>query len=171
MLFVDMRNLTADERASRLREQGWEIDFLALARALAGRRNLVRGVVFYAAVHRDGSPRGRRLLDALGQMGFEVHAQGYDHGENGAQKQVDVALALALVKRADHHAYDTAILVSGDQDFVPAVHYVRNLGLRVEAAAWDESASSQLRRSVDRSDPLNQVPCIRLRRSPSYELH
>lgn len=47
----------------------------------------------------------------------------------GSEKAVDVKLAVDLLKL--HEIYDVAILVSGDQDYVPAVQAVKDLGKRV----------------------------------------
>ncbi|ADE39476.1 NYN domain-containing protein [Candidatus Puniceispirillum marinum] len=47
----------------------------------------------------------------------------------GKEKTVDVNLSLGMVLKAP--IYDTAIIVSGDQDYVPAVQQVKNLGKHV----------------------------------------
>ncbi|NQU82904.1 MAG: NYN domain-containing protein [Parcubacteria group bacterium] len=44
----------------------------------------------------------------------------------GSEKAVDVKLAVDLVKLSD--IYDIAIIVSGDQDYVPAVDVIKDLG-------------------------------------------
>lgn len=47
------------------------------------------------------------------------------------EKAVDVALATALLEMAALNAYDIAIVIAGDRDFVPALQAVRRLGKRV----------------------------------------
>jgi len=47
----------------------------------------------------------------------------------GTEKAVDVKLAVDLIKLQS--IYDVAILVSGDQDYVPAVQAVKDMGKRV----------------------------------------
>ncbi len=47
----------------------------------------------------------------------------------GKEKAVDVKLATDLVKLKD--IYDVAVILSGDQDYVPAVDAVKDLGKRV----------------------------------------
>lgn len=53
----------------------------------------------------------------------------------GQEKTVDVNLALAMVLRAP--IYDTAVIVSGDQDYVPAVQQVKNLGKHVVNVSFE----------------------------------
>ena len=54
--------------------------------------------------------------------------------ELGKEKSVDVKLAVDMVTLKD--IYDTAILVSGDQDYVPAVQAVKDAGKRVVNVAF-----------------------------------
>lgn len=49
--------------------------------------------------------------------------------ELGSEKAVDVKLAVDLLQL--HTIYDVAILVSGDQDYVPVVEAVKDLGKKV----------------------------------------
>jgi uncharacterized LabA/DUF88 family protein len=53
-----------------------------------------------------------------------------------AEKGVDAALVTDLLSLAWQHAYDVAVLVSGDADYIPAVEYVQSQGLKVINAAW-----------------------------------
>lgn len=50
------------------------------------------------------------------------------------QKGVDVMLAVDMLTYAIRNAYDTAILIAADEDFVPAVERVKTLGKHVELA-------------------------------------
>ncbi|MDA1229124.1 MAG: NYN domain-containing protein, partial [Chloroflexi bacterium] len=52
------------------------------------------------------------------------------------EKRVDVALACSLLYNATlPNSYDVAILLVGDEDYVPALQYVRRLGKRVIIAS------------------------------------
>lgn len=53
-----------------------------------------------------------------------------------AEKGVDAALVTDLLSLAWQRAYEVAILVSGDSDYIPAVEYVQSQGLKVINAAW-----------------------------------
>ncbi|MGA7579058.1 MAG: NYN domain-containing protein [Desulfobaccales bacterium] len=52
----------------------------------------------------------------------------------GREKAVDVKLAVDLI--ALHNIYDMAVIVSGDQDYVPAVQIVKDLGKKVINVAF-----------------------------------
>ena len=52
------------------------------------------------------------------------------------EKGVDAALVTDLLSLAWQRAYDVAVLVSGDADYIPAVEYVQSQGLKVINAAW-----------------------------------
>jgi len=65
----------------------------------------------------------------------------------------DINIATDMVGLAYENAYDTAILVSGDGDFVPAIKRVQKLGKNVENAYF----------SVSRSDFLKKVSNVSIR--------
>jgi len=61
-----------------------------------------------------------------------------------AEKGADVGLATKMLMLAVNKAYDTAILVSGDRDYLETVKFIKNLGLRVEVIGWQGAMSSDL---------------------------
>lgn len=54
----------------------------------------------------------------------------------GSEKAVDVKLAVDMISL--HRIYDTAVILSGDQDFVPAVQEAKNTGKRVLNIAFKQ---------------------------------
>ena len=64
--------------------------------------------------------------------------------EKKVEKGVDVALATDLVAYAHLNAYDVAIVCSGDEDFIPCIEHVKNIGKEVYVASSDESSSRSL---------------------------
>jgi uncharacterized LabA/DUF88 family protein len=56
--------------------------------------------------------------------------------EYTTEKRVDTRLVADMCHFAAINAFDTAVLVSGDDDFVPAVEAVNLLGRRVWVATW-----------------------------------
>lgn len=59
-------------------------------------------------------------------------------------KGEDILLACDMVKGAYSNQYDVAILISGDGDFVPAVHAVQDAGKPVIVASFHNSLSHAL---------------------------
>ena len=58
-----------------------------------------------------------------------------DNNRFGREKAVDVKLASDLIALND--IYDIAVIVSGDQDYVPAVQVVKDYGKRVVTVAFE----------------------------------
>jgi uncharacterized LabA/DUF88 family protein len=71
--------------------------------------------------------------------------------EGWRQKGVDVLLAVDLVRLAARQAFDVAVLVAADNDFVPAVDAVLEMGPQVEVVtACQKMSSLRLARKADR---------------------
>ncbi|MGI9297451.1 MAG: NYN domain-containing protein [Gammaproteobacteria bacterium] len=63
-------------------------------------------------------------------------------GKLGREKTVDVNLAVDMLQMRD--AYDIAVVVSGDQDYLPAVHAVKNAGKTVVNVAFSARSGELL---------------------------
>lgn len=61
------------------------------------------------------------------EFGHMMKNQGVYH-----EKGVDVHIAADLLRGAYKDAYDTAILISSDTDLIPAIHYLREEGKKLE---------------------------------------
>lgn len=73
-----------------------------------------------------------------GTFGFEV-------------KGDDIYLAVDLVSGAYENLYDTALIVSGDEDFVPAIKKVQKLGKKVENIYFCTTSSNYLKKTCNSS--------------------
>jgi len=71
-------------------------------------------------------------------------------------KEDDIHMAVDLVKGAYKNFYDTAILVSGDGDFVPAVKAAREENKEIENAYFKKSASANLKQNCNKSIRLKR---------------
>ncbi len=69
----------------------------------------------------------------------------------------DVNLANDFIVGAYENNYDTAIIVSGDEDFYSIIKTVQRLGKKVENAFFTSSSSYALRRISDFSIHLNKL--------------
>ncbi len=65
-------------------------------------------------------------------------------------KEDDIHLAVDMVKLAYTDAYDTAILVSSDGDFVPAIQAVKEKGKNVENIGFENKFSYHLQQESDK---------------------
>lgn len=71
-------------------------------------------------------------------------------------KEDDIHLAVDIVKLAYNNAYDTAILVSSDGDFVPAILVVKEIGKKVENIGFENKFSYHLKQECDRFRKLTK---------------
>ncbi|MBI2452374.1 NYN domain-containing protein [Candidatus Pacearchaeota archaeon] len=71
-------------------------------------------------------------------------------------KEDDIHLAVDMVKLAYKNTYDTAVLVSSDGDFVPAVLAVKEIGKNVENIGFENVFSYHLKQECDRFRKLSK---------------
>lgn len=77
------------------------------------------------------------------------------------EKEVDTTMVADMLRLAAVGAFDTAVLISGDADLVPAVEGVRALGKQVYVGSWGSSGlSARIRRAafdhLNLSEGLNE---------------
>ena len=72
------------------------------------------------------------------------------------QKQVDIMLAIDMIKLALKNKIQHIILITGDSDFVPAVQYVKEEGVMVHLRHADKTYSKELSLACDTSRPLSK---------------
>ena len=159
MVFIDGSNLyhVLDQNCSR-----HDVQFDKLARKLANGRDLRR--IYYYNIRQDSDRAdGRvdqdRFLHSLYdtpyvEVRLGIAKQRRDHV---VEKGVDVMLATDLVVRAYQDQYDTAVLVSGDGDFYPAIQAVKDRGKQVEVAAFESNISAEASRVADLHIKLNKT--------------
>jgi len=71
-------------------------------------------------------------------------------------KRVDISLATDMLTHAHRKNYDIAILVSGDEDYVPLVEAVAAEGCRVVLWALPNGLSPRLEQAVDHSFDISR---------------
>ena len=151
MVFIDGSNLyhVLDQNCSR-----HDVQFDKFAKKLANGRILRR--IYYYNIRQDtdrndGRVDQDRFLHSLYDTPYvEVRLGiGKQRREQVVEKGVDVMLATDLVVRAYQDQYDTAILVSGDGDFYPAIQAVKDRGKQVEVAAFESNISAEASRVSD----------------------
>jgi uncharacterized LabA/DUF88 family protein len=155
MVFIDLRNVINSQ--FDLTGAYAELDFKTMINVLVGDRNFTGAYMFDGEV-RD---KGTRLHDIFRTEGFRVIVRdSFDH-ENGIQKEVDVSMACEILSHAIKDHYDTAIIVTGDRDFRPAVEHIQFEGKKAEIAGFSKGMSGALRRSGDVFHCLDSIPMIR----------
>lgn len=122
------------------------VNFLKVLEEGVAGRQLIRAIAY---VIRSKSREEQSFFEALERQGFEVKMKDLQIFPGGMKKaDWDVGIAVDALKLADK--LDVIILVSGDGDYVPMVHYLQdNKGCRVEVMAFGETTSAKLIEAAD----------------------
>lgn len=135
-IFIDGNNLFHAARAV-----GVEIDYAKLLNFLRGESNLLRAF-FYTGVD-ERAERQQGFLLWMRRNGYRVVEKELKTYADGTKKaNLDVEIAVDMLSLADK--YDTAVLVSGDEDFAYAINAVAYKGVRVELAGFRANTSPRL---------------------------
>jgi uncharacterized LabA/DUF88 family protein len=140
-VFIDGNNLFHAARFHNI-----DIDYNKLLRVLLGDGRLLRAF-FYTGVD-VSAERQQGFLLWMRRNGFRVIHKELKTFYDGTRKaNMDVEIAVDMLSLAGR--YDTAVLVSGDEDFVYAVNAVAYKGCRVEVAGFRSNTAPKL---IDVSD-------------------
>jgi len=135
-VFIDGNNLFHAARFHTI-----DIDYNKLLRLLLGDGRLLRAF-FYTGVDA-GAERQQGFLLWMRRNGFRVVQKELKTFYDGTRKaNLDVEIAVDMLSLAGQ--YDTAVLVSGDEDFVYAVNAVAYKGCRVEVAGFRSNTAPRL---------------------------
>lgn len=136
------------------------IDFSKFVDLLCAGRNLVRVYYYNAPVRKeDGEERYKsqqRFFQKLYQLPYFAVTLGRleKRGKTVIEKGVDINIAVDMLRLAN--TYDTAILVSADGDFSPAVEAVKDLGKHVENAHFRGEHPYHLIKACDKFIALDK---------------
>ncbi len=148
-IFIDGNNLFHAARSV-----GVEIDYAKLLNVLRGEDMLLRAF-FYTGVDQQAE-RQQGFLLWMRRNGYRVVEKELKMFPDGTKKaNLDVEIAVDMLSLADK--YDTAILVSGDEDFAYAVNAIAYKGVRVEVAGFRSNTSPRLIDVADRFMELDAL--------------
>ena len=134
---------------------GWRISWERLHKRL-GRDGDVWQTHFFATEHIPPKDNQRNFFNILSyNLGYEIHLTSTRQrfvkcDECGASKVIyvdkgaDVALVTSLLILLKNNSYDTALILSGDGDYVDALREVKRCGKRIEIVGWRNSVSREL---------------------------
>src|SRR5437016_4871735 len=148
-----------------------------------GANALFSGAYYYVGVSPDAPPLVEGFLKGLElRPGYFVKREprvrrtgrcpacGGDY-EYTTEKRVDTRLVADIIQYAAIGAFDAAVLVSGDDDFVPAVEAVNALGKQVWVATWSaDELSKDLRvRCFGQIHLSDGIPVFKVERPRTFE--
>ncbi|MBM3221943.1 MAG: NYN domain-containing protein [Candidatus Rokubacteria bacterium] len=179
-IFIDGQNFY---RALQRYDDTLRVDYDRLAtwitQAVGGPSAFFGGAYYYVGVSPDAPPQVEGFLKGLElRQGYYVRREPrkrrtgrcpacgveYDYT---TEKRVDSRMVAELIHFAANGTYDAAVLLSGDDDFVPAVEAVNALGKQVWVATWSaEELSTELRvRCFGQIRLSDGVPAFRAERA------
>lgn len=134
-----------------------EFDYGKLTKYLARDRVLISSTYYIGRVRTDGSRKSQtlrsnqqRLTSSLRNSGWNVE---YGHilktGGTCHEKGVDVQIAVDLLRGAYKNFYDTAVLVSSDNDLIPAIKEICNEKRKLEYVGFSHRPSFGIMRHAD----------------------
>lgn len=161
-IFIDIQNLY--HSAKNL--YGARVNYRELMKALVADRNLIRAtgyVVKSEGVEGTAATGEASFFEALEKEGIELRMKDLQVYAGGVKKaDWDVGMAVDAIRMSS--SLNVVILVTGDGDFIPLVEYLkRDLGRRVEVAAFGRSTSAKLKKIADRFTNLDDIPRLIMR--------
>jgi uncharacterized LabA/DUF88 family protein len=161
-VFVDGSNLYF---ALKRNNKMTRVDYYRFSLAMAGdKRKLVRtyyyNAVFDATHFSEKAKSQQSFFDSLDRTPYlELRLGRIIQNREGhrMEKGVDVRMAADMVYYAARDFYDTAIVVTEDQDFSPAMGLVKELGKHVELAVFPDAQSREMIRVADKILNLEEV--------------
>ena len=149
MVFIDGSNIHHAVKRCEGREPGFKIDYQKLLRLLVSDRKLCRAYYFGS---RPIPPVDEQesFYKKLRHEGFSIEIKPLRARKGKRfEKGVDVALVTFLLSFGYRNIYDTAVIVSGDQDFLEAIKDLKYSGKRVELAAFEDSVNADFKLCAD----------------------
>ncbi len=162
-VFIDGNNfyfgLKRNNRATR-------VDYYQLCSALVGpERKLVRSFYYNVAYDQKNFPEKAKIqqpfLDSLDRTPYLETRLGrmvLNHDKNSYhEKGVEVMLSSEMVFYAARNLYETAILVTEDDDYSPIMELVKQTGKHVEIALFPDIQPKELIHFADNRIDLDKV--------------
>lgn len=160
-LFIDGSNLYNGMRENL---SNTRVNLQALIKQLLGSRELFRTYYYNAPLTDDYDTDLRegqqRFFESLRRIPYVTVRLGRLHRRHDGslvEKGIDVAIAVESLSLAFEDAYDTAILVSGDSDYIELVEAVKRKGKHIECAMFRNQSAGMLVEYVDKFHPLDEI--------------
>ncbi len=159
IIFIDNSNIFKGFRKYNIKA-----DYEKL-KTIVTRGRKLQGIFLYEGVLYPMSPEKRKWYEDLrNRSGYVIKASFDKIAFNVViEKKVDIKIAIDIISLAYENAYDTAVLVSGDGDFVPVVRKVKELDKKVEGWAFRYSLANALKEELEQEninyldDVLNKI--------------
>lgn len=145
IIFIDNSNIFQGFRKYNIKA-----DYEKLKNTITKGRSL-QGIFLYEGVIYPMSPEKKKWYEDLSEHSDYVIKASFDKiaANDVIEKKIDIQIAIDMVSLGYENAYDTAVLVTGDGDFVPVVKKIKELGKNVELWAFEYSLANALREELE----------------------
>ena len=138
VFFLDYANVN---RAAR--EKRYRLDYQDLLQYVGENRFLIEGYS-YVPINPRNEHRRDGEIDDLWRSGYIVKTKLGTIAGGTYKCNFDVEITMDVLRVLYQVKPDIIVLASGDADFVPLIQEVRKSGVRVEVAAFDETAGADI---------------------------
>jgi len=162
MVFIDGSNIYHGQDRSN-----FEVDYKKFRDLLKTNRNIIR-FYYYEGVKTPITKGKNKFFKKLRHLEIDVinrplrkrkfKCENCDYEkEIYYEKGIDASLSTDLLWHAFQKSYDTTILITGDDDFMPTIERVKLLGRRVELWTFKDSIGSDLKNEVDKVSYIDDI--------------
>ena len=161
MVFLDVMNITAPYRYDH-----FKVDFEELLNQAVNGRNNVGAYAFDARVIMNGMyDKTRGFHTVIETAGFRPVLR--DSYNTAKQHGIDTEMAVKMVYHAMKDDFDTAVILSGDKDLLPAVEMLQDLlGKRVEMICHRSGAAMEMANRADSVQYLDEMYVLNIIEEP-----
>lgn len=162
IFFIDARNILGGRDTHREKVPGYDFGYKELSDYLKSEFKVIRGYYYDGAPHHSQWTEGKRsFFSLLRKTGITLRLKEIDFAAaHPSQKGVDIFLTADMISLAYEDAYDTAVLLSGDGDYVALVDLVKSKGKRVIVMAFNYALSQRLKECADEVRYMESIPQI-----------
>jgi uncharacterized LabA/DUF88 family protein len=122
-----------------------KVNFATIVKEAVGDAQLIRAIA-YTISTKGGEEEP--FFEALRNNGIEVKSKELQEFNSGVKKgDWDVGITVDIIRMLD--MLDVIVIVSGDGDYIPLVHFIQSRGRIVQVASFRETTSSNLVSACD----------------------
>jgi len=158
-VFIDNSNIFKG-----FRKYSIKADYEKLKNVITKDRKL-HGIFLYEGIVYPMNPEKKKWYKDLSEKSGYIVKTSFDKiaFNYASEKKIDIKIAIDVISLAYEDAYDTAVLVSGDGDFIPVIKKVKELDKNVEVWAFKYSLANALKEELKQEnlyyldDILNRI--------------
>ncbi|MHA2008285.1 MAG: LabA-like NYN domain-containing protein [Promethearchaeota archaeon] len=141
VVFIDNSNIFKGFRKYNIKA-----DYEKLKKIIVKKRKLEK-IILYEGVVYPISPEKKRWYKDLSKRSGYTISTSFDKisFDEAIEKKVDIKIAIDMISYGYEDVYDTAVLVSGDGDFIPVVKKIKEMDKNIELWAFNYSLSNALK--------------------------